>query len=41
MRKQIIKVGRAKELMKDFGKEPYCLIIPAKLNDFEREAIKC
>ncbi len=35
---QIIKVGNASELKKtNFGKSPYCLVIPAELNFKERE----
>lgn len=40
MEGQIIKVGKAKEIA-EFGKEPWCLIVPAKLNNFEQEALKC
>ena len=36
MEEQIIKVGKAKELIKDFGKEPYCLIVPANLTEYEK-----
>lgn len=36
-----IKVRKLKELAKeDFGKPPYCLIIPAKLHFMEEEALK-
>jgi diphthine synthase len=36
----LIKSGKASEIMKaDFGKPPYCLIVPAKLNHKEEEFI--
>jgi len=38
---QLIKVGTAKELMKqNFGKPPYCLIVPGKLHFMEEEILK-
>jgi len=38
---QIIRLGKAKELVKDsFGKPPYCLIVPGKLHFMEEEALK-
>ena len=37
----LIKSGNAKEVMeKDFGKPPYCLIIPGKLHFMEEEIIQ-
>jgi len=37
---QIIKAGKAKDIQKlDFGKPPYCLIVPSKLNFKEEEAL--
>jgi diphthine synthase len=40
-KKQIIRVGKAKELVKDsFGKPPFCLIAPGKLHFMEEEALK-
>ncbi len=39
--KSKIKSGKALTLLKeDFGKPPYCLIIPSKLNFVEEEALK-
>ena len=38
---QLIKVGKAKELAKiDYGKAPYCLIVPSKMHFMEEEALK-
>jgi len=38
---QTIKVGKPSELMKfDFGKAPFCLIVPGKLNFKEEEYLK-
>lgn len=37
----VIRAGKLKELKKiDFGKPPYCLIVPAKLHFMEEEALK-
>lgn len=36
-----IKVGKAKELLEqDFGKPPFCLVVPAKLHFIEEESLK-
>lgn len=36
-----IEVGKAKELLeKDFGKPPFCLIVPSKLHFIEEKSIK-
>ncbi len=41
MKDQKIKFGKIKELIKeDFGKPPYCIIIPAKLHFMEEESLK-
>lgn len=38
---QIIQTGKAKELVKqDYGKAPYCLIVPGEMHFMEEEAIK-
>ena len=38
---QIIKSGKLKEIMNfNFGKPPYCLIIPGKLHFMEEEALE-
>jgi len=37
----VIKIGELKELKKaEFGKAPYCLIVPGKLHFMEEEALK-
>lgn len=37
----LIRYGKARDLIKfDFGKPPYCLIIPAKLHFMEEEALQ-
>ena len=36
-----IKIGRAEELLKqNFGKPPFCLVVPAKLHFVEEESLK-
>ena len=38
---QLIKAGPARDLMKfDFGKPPFCLIVPGKLHFMEEEALR-
>jgi len=40
MKDAVIKYGNQEELSKvDFGKAPFCLILPAKLNFMEKEII--
>ena len=38
---QVIKAGKLKEIIKyDFGKPPYCIIVPGKLHFIEEEALE-